>query len=207
MQFGTHDDALIFVHVEQSDRRSPDFSKSDDLRPHHCEMVSPYMHARIEERHNLVRVGRNRRQVSSFLGIAIGASFREIQWIIVTLMLPRSDMLDVKRDVRRGVLGQVTVFAAMARSPADQFADRFIHLGFGLLREEFSRPALQNGDDMKGRAELLVIRTFFVGQRPVVRFFSQRVDPGLRFGVGSQRHDFPRRIRRQAFGKWTQDLL
>jgi hypothetical protein len=57
-------------------------------------VISPNVNARVEERHDLVRVARKCGEIRSLLGIAIRTRLGEIRRIIVALVLPCADMLD-----------------------------------------------------------------------------------------------------------------
>ena len=159
-------------------------------------MLIPYVHARVEERHDLVAVRRNTGEIWSFSEIAVWARQRKILSIVLALMLPSPDVFNVECNPRSSILRQATVLAAMAGSLADELTYRFIHLRGRLPAEQSPGPALQDGDDVKRCTELLVVRSFLVRERTRVRFVGELVNTSLRFRVGAQRDNLLSRVGR-----------
>ena len=109
----TKNDALVFVHVQELYGGLSDFRDSDNLGAYHGKMVLPAVKPRIEQCNDAVSRRRNRSHVWPLFGIAIGTSKRQIRWIVSTAVLSSSNVLNVEREIGRGVLWQATVFASV----------------------------------------------------------------------------------------------
>jgi len=84
------------IHVQdmcgcRTDRRTP-----RDHSSAHDEMLIPMLGAWIEKRNHIARFGIKTGEVRPFVQVAVIAREREILRLVVTAVLPRNDVFDVK---------------------------------------------------------------------------------------------------------------
>lgn len=108
----TEFDAAFHVHLQQPGRSPADSGQAHDLSILKLEVVRPVVGARVEQIHDLARLGILTAQIRSLMKIAPVTSKRQAGRPIVVNMLLSDDVLDVKRTVN-GVLGQLAVFATV----------------------------------------------------------------------------------------------
>ena len=100
------------VHVEQANRSPASWGQPHNLAALKIKVISPGILARIEEQHNLLRIGIDTAQIWSLVRVApiTGQSkLREIGFRVQVLFC--DDMLNVKSEIGRRNLGNQAVLA------------------------------------------------------------------------------------------------
>jgi hypothetical protein len=93
-------------------------------------MNVPVLRSRIEQTLDLIGIGVDTRQVSTFKCVASFTGQGKVRRVVRSTMLARQDMLDVKRYVSLRRLGEPTVFASIARPFTHGKFRRRVHSAF-----------------------------------------------------------------------------
>ncbi len=89
-------------------------------------MISPALSSRIVKRFSLARLDIDAYKIGTFVDIAADTCPAQIVVTVVTAMLSRDDVLDMKGPFI-GIIGQSTILAAPAGPASDEFASPFAH--------------------------------------------------------------------------------
>jgi hypothetical protein len=199
--------SLFFVHVEKLNGRPADLAHADNLRPDLNEMILPSIESWIEQFHHAPALGRNRGQVWPLLGVAVRARQRQVRRIVAPVMLSGSDVLDVKGEVRGGLLRQPAIFTSTVGPMADEVSRRGIHL-FGPMRlKDPTRFALQKRNHVKDCPKSFVFGALVRRQRSFIRSVGEFVETHLVRGLRAQGDNFPRRFGREALDERVKRLF
>jgi hypothetical protein len=109
--------AIGAVHVEHIDACPAHRCETDDAPSLEAEVRVPVIGAGVEEACQLTGFGVYAREVRPFVTIAEMTGEGEIKVVVAPMMLPRHDVLDVKRD-EIVTLMDATIFTAVSRSVA-----------------------------------------------------------------------------------------
>jgi hypothetical protein len=85
------------------------------------------MVSRVEQLHGRVALGITARQISALPVIATATGPGQIDQVIVTSVLPRNDVLEVKRGIWVGMLWQPAIFATVTGSLTDKVSRIGVH--------------------------------------------------------------------------------
>lgn len=111
--------ASFVIGVEESHAGPTAGRQPDQERPVPAEVVSPRLHARVEQPDHSPRFGINGREVRSFLSIALRTTQRQVLQVVIGLVLARKDMVYVEGRLICG-LGKQAVFAPVGGASDDQ---------------------------------------------------------------------------------------
>src|SRR5262249_49785358 len=114
--------AIGVVHREDFDGRSPHGCSSHKERPFPPEVARPPMPPRIEQPCELLCLRVYPRKIRALVKIAPKAAIRSVPERITATVLLCNDVFKLKGSKDVG-FGEVTVFAAPGRPPADFLAD------------------------------------------------------------------------------------
>jgi len=103
-------------------------------------------------------------------------------------MLARHEVFNMKGNERGRILRYAAILAGISGAPANQFLEGRLHL-CGMLREKEAGFGLNDGDQVNGFHEFLVLGIFGGRERPLVSLAAQFRDSSLNFGVRVQSED------------------
>jgi len=121
-------DSATGVHVEEADRCSAGWCQAGDDSASQSEVIVPIASSWVEQFDDSAGLGINARQVRAFEGVAAITRQCEVFRAVVGEMLAGDDVLDMKRDKRRGGLRNPAVLAPVVSSMSDKFASLSVHV-------------------------------------------------------------------------------
>jgi hypothetical protein len=87
----------FLVHIEYTDSRSANGSKTDNRNVGQTKMLFPGVLTRVEKRSDLSGFGIYTCEIRTLVRVASVASQREVCGIVIAAMLAGNDVLDLKR--------------------------------------------------------------------------------------------------------------
>src|SRR5215472_17413368 len=108
--------------------------------------------------------------------------------LIRATMLARHEVFNMKGNERGRILRYAAILAGISGAPANQFLEGRLHL-CGMLREKEAGFGVNDGDQVNGFHEFLVLGIFGGRERPLVDLAAQFRDSSFRLRVRAQSED------------------
>jgi hypothetical protein len=205
LQLTAETDTIQAVHLQDLHTGSADGGEPDNASPLDPEVVAPDIRARIEEACQDAGGGVKARHIGSLVAIREMTGERQVAVRITPPMLPRDNMLDVKRDEIM-LLVDLTIFAAVPRTSAHAGGRRGIHLRRRRLPEEGPRLLLEHGDHIHRVDVGLILGHFLGGDGALITLLGQERDARVHGGVHTQGHNPLGHFWREAGSNRIEDL-
>jgi hypothetical protein len=127
LEYGTQPNTAFFVHVKDEHRGAARGSKPNNHNIGQAELLFPGVLTWVEKSGNFTRFGINAREIGTLMRVASVAGQGQIRGLIIAAVLARNNVLNVEGRKRELLLAEQTIFAAIACSAKDKYADRRVH--------------------------------------------------------------------------------
>ena len=171
------------LHTGSADGGEPENASSLDP-----EVVAPDIRARIEEARQDAGSGVKARHIRSLVAITEMTGERQVAVRITPPMLPRDNMLDVKRDEIM-LLVNPTILPAVPRTSAHAGGRRGLHLRRRGLPEEGLGLLLEHGCHIHSVDVCLIFGHFLGGDGALITLLGKERDARMHCGVHTQGHN------------------